>query len=233
VEALAAAPGCEALKSHLCNNCDVLLDLLENAAVKPQLRQGALKALRSLGVTGVEEPAGLFPAAGAAGSMQAAGSYVPEAQAPAARQQFLHEGREIYAWEQSLEEVLVFITAPPGVLASHIACSISSSRLVLGLKGAPPFLSEELAALCLAAESFWNIEGSQITLTLTKARKGETWPSLCKGHGRLDALSEQDVHKRMLLERFQQEHPQFDFSQASMSGSAPDPRSFMGGVGYK
>ena len=30
--------------------------------------------------------------------------------------------------------------------------------------------------------------------------------------------------------RFQEEHPGFDFSGAEFSGSAPDPRKFMGGV---
>jgi len=41
------------------------------------------------------------------------------------------------------------------------------------------------------------------------------------------------VQKKMMLERFAEEHPGFDFSGAEFSGSAPDARAFMGGVKYK
>ena len=66
----------------------------------------------------------------------------------------------------------------------------------------------------------------------------------------LDAFSDAEIRKKMMLERFQEEvsrrgallgaygtllwqHPGFDFSGADFSGAAPDPRSFMGGVSYK
>ena len=35
-----------------------------------------------------------------------------------------------------------------------------------------------------------------------------------------------------MLERFQEEHPGFDFSNAEFNGSIPNPRTFMGGVSY-
>jgi hypothetical protein len=34
----------------------------------------------------------------------------------------------------------------------------------------------------------------------------------------------------MLLERFQAEHPGFDFSGAEVTGAVPDPRTFLGGM---
>ena len=87
-------------------------------------------------------------------------------------------------------------------------------------------------------------------------RKGEPWPAAFKGHGevrktnhftslswlmlqndflilQLDPMASSEVKKQMMLERFQEEHPGFDFSGAEFSGDAPDPRSFMGGVKYK
>jgi hypothetical protein len=171
---------------------------------------------------------------GSSGSGGGGGVSLGAAPAPApsvpGRHVFSHEGRVIYEWEQSLDEVLVYVRPPPGVKASHITCSIKPSQLTLGLKGAPPFLDEPLAAACVAKESFWNFEGGELTLTLTKAKKGETWASLCVGHGALDAAAETEVHKKMLLERFGQEHPGFDFSGAEVSGAVPDPREFMGGV---
>ena len=171
---------------------------------------------------------------GSSGSGGGGGVSLGAAPAPApsvpGRHVFSHEGRVIYEWEQSLDEVLVFVRPPEGVKSAHIACAIKPTHLTLGLKGLPPFLDEDLCAACLAKESFWNFEDGEITLTLTKAKKGETWASVCAGHGALDAAAEAEVHKRMLLERFGQEHPGFDFSGAEVSGAVPDPREFLGGV---
>jgi hypothetical protein len=116
----------------------------------------------------------------------------------ATRLVFRSGGADVYAWEQSLDEVLVFFTPPPGAPAAAFACTITATRVTLGLKGAPPFLDEPLAAACAARESFWNLEPGELTLTLTKARKGETWPCVFVGHGALDAAAEADVHRRAL-----------------------------------
>jgi hypothetical protein len=58
------------------------------------------------------------------------------------------------------------------------------------------------------------------------------WPSVFVGHAPLDPVAIQETNKKMLLQRFGEEHPGFDFSGAEVSGSAPDPRTFMGGVKY-
>jgi len=47
----------------------------------------------------------------------------------------------------------------------------------------------------------------------------------------LDEASTADAQKKLMLERFQAEHPGFDFSNAEFNGSVPDPRTFMGGMG--
>jgi hypothetical protein len=49
----------------------------------------------------------------------------------------------------------------------------------------------------------------------------------------LDPLALQEAQKKVMLERFGEEHPGFDFSGAEFNGMAPDPRTFMGGVSYK
>lgn len=36
-----------------------------------------------------------------------------------------------------------------------------------------------------------------------------------------------------MLERFQEENPGFDFSNAEFNGMVPDPQKFMGGVKYQ
>lgn len=114
-----------------------------------------------------------------------------------------------------------------------IECTISSGHVKLGLKGNPPFLDEDLVSPCIAKDSVWTLDDGSLLITLTKMRKGETWPCVFKGHSGLDAASTTEVQKKMLLERFQEEHPGFDFSGAEINGTVPDPRTFMGGVGYK
>lgn len=44
-------------------------------------------------------------------------------------------GNLVYEWEQSLEELNVFIRPPPGVTAAMIHCVISANHVVLGLRG--------------------------------------------------------------------------------------------------
>lgn len=45
--------------------------------------------------------------------------------------------RVVYEWEQSMEEVNVFITPPPGVTAAQIHCTITTNHVSLGLRGVP------------------------------------------------------------------------------------------------
>ena len=66
-------------------------------------------------------------------------------------------------------------------------------------------------------------------MTLTKSLPGDPWPCALRGH-ESDPTTQQDEQRRLMLERFQTEHPGFDFSGAAFSGEAPNPRTFMGGM---
>ena len=83
-----------------------------------------------------------------------------------------------------------------------------------------------------SSESFWMIEDEELHVLLSKMYKAETWSSACKGHQKLDPLAESEMKKKILLERFQEENPGFDFSGAEVNGMVPDPQKFMGGVKY-
>eukprot|EP00743_Colponemidia_sp_Colp-15_P003072 GILK01003320.1.p1 GENE.GILK01003320.1~~GILK01003320.1.p1 ORF type:complete len:183 (+),score=22.84 GILK01003320.1:52-549(+) len=149
------------------------------------------------------------------------------------RQQFKHNDRVIYEWDQDLNEVNIYINPPPGVRQKDLDIKIEPRRLSVGLRGNPPFLQEEFQGLVKTSESFWMIEDGELHINLQKSAKGETWLAALKGHQALDSFTQSEVQKKLMLERFQEEHPGFDFSGASFSGQAPDPRSFMGGVSYK
>eukprot|EP00747_Dinoflagellata_sp_TGD_P104889 gnl/TRDRNA2_/TRDRNA2_169382_c0_seq2.p1 gnl/TRDRNA2_/TRDRNA2_169382_c0~~gnl/TRDRNA2_/TRDRNA2_169382_c0_seq2.p1 ORF type:complete len:168 (+),score=50.37 gnl/TRDRNA2_/TRDRNA2_169382_c0_seq2:50-553(+) len=148
------------------------------------------------------------------------------------RQQFVYNGRTVYEWEQTLDECHIYIQPPEGVTKHMLDIEIKPNHLKVGLKGNPPFLNEDTCSLCELDASFWMIEDGELHIQLQKARKAETWSSALKGHGQLDMFSEQEVNKKLMLERFQEEHPGFDFSNASFSGQAPSARNFMGGVKY-
>ncbi|CAE7801676.1 Nudcd2 [Symbiodinium sp. KB8] len=138
----------------------------------------------------------------------------------------------------------MYIQPPPGTPSKAIECIIRPESMRLGLKGNPPFLSAEFSSVVVASESFWMIcehrvpgpdavgccADGLLTVNLQKARKGETWAAVFKGHAQLDELSVGEERKALMLERFQAEHAGFDFSGAEFSGAAPDPQTFMGGV---
>ena len=87
-----------------------------------------------------------------------------------------------------------------------------------------------------------------ITIYLQKMAKGMVWDAPLRGHHHhnittshnnnniLDPIALQDVQKSLLLERWQEENPGMDFRDATFNnsgGSIPDPRTYMGGVGYQ
>ena len=87
-----------------------------------------------------------------------------------------------------------------------------------------------MSKICDSDESYWFIEDEELHIILQKAFKGELWPSVFQGHNKVDPLTEQEISKKLLLERFQEEHPGFDFSGAQMNGMVPNAREFMGGI---
>ena len=179
------------------------------------------------------------------------------------RIRFEYDGRLIYEWEQSLEEVNIYINPPPGVTASMIDCNISYNHVKVGLKGAPhPFLDEDTGGTVVVDESMWmmnkmkktankterttstdkgenvntNLPVYELNINLQKAAKGEIWKCALKSkvqelNPTVDPYTEEEMRKKIMLERFQEENPGFDFSQAEFNGNVPDPRSFMGGIG--
>lgn len=131
-----------------------------------------------------------------------------------------------------MEEVRIYIKTPSGVRATHLQVDISPKHFKLGIKGNPPFLDHDFAGVVVADECTWTLQNEELEITLQKMKKAETWPACFVGHATLNSMEQEEVKRSMTLERFQQEHPGFDFSNAEFNGNAPDPREFMGGVKY-
>jgi len=161
-----------------------------------------------------------------------------------------YNGSPVYEWEQKLEDVTIYIPAPP-VPSQEIHCQIYPHHLELGVKSLVQsqkqyFLNEETFGLVDVSESTWYLEdATTLIVYLAKAKKGEVWELALKGNTtvkaesrnskqslQMDPLSKREIQKEMMLERFQEENPGMDFRGAEFNGSVPDPRTFMGGVKY-
>jgi len=151
-----------------------------------------------------------------------------------------YNGRKIYEWEQSLEEVNLYIDAPPSKRASDFQVNIQSKRLSIGLKGNDRmFIDEPTFSKVNTSESSWYLDSNIIHIIMMKVHRGETWEAALlgrhtnddSGDGELvDAITKDKIKQNLMLERFQEENPGFDFRGAKFNGEAPDPRSFLNGI---
>nr|GMD26895.1 nudC domain-containing protein 2 [Ipomoea batatas] len=150
--------------------------------------------------------------------------------APEKQHSFIHNGQKVFEWDQTLEELNIYINLPENVPKKLFYCKIESKHLEVGIKGNPPYLNHDLSNHVKTDCSFWTLEDDIMHVTLQKRDKGQTWSSPIIGQGQLDPYTTDLEQKRLMLQRFQEENPGFDFSQAQFNGNCPDPRSFMGGI---
>ena len=158
-----------------------------------------------------------------------------------------------YTWDQSLEEVDVYIPAPSAdkvtkktVPLFRVQHGKLQMRVIMG-PGITAVFDVALGGHADGSECFWTTDddGATLHIVIGKAIKGEPWTTVF-----LDAVSTQPqaasstdaqmgqipvsdlerARREMLLQRFQEEHPGFDFTDAQVSGTAPDdPMHFMTG----
>jgi len=147
---------------------------------------------------------------------------------------FEHDGHTVYEWEQSLEECNIYIRPPPGVTKHHLDIEITTDRLRIGLKGSDPFIDEATGGAVRVGESFWTLSDGELNVNMQKMLKADMWECALKGvkGGKVDPYTAEQEKKKLMLERFQEEHPGFDFSDAEFNGNVPSAQDFMGGVKY-
>jgi hypothetical protein len=158
---------------------------------------------------------------------------------------FLFNQTKIYSWDQNLDEVNLYIPAPPNQEASSFEIRIEPQRLQVGIRGHDRFfINEETFSKVDTHESSWYLDEDEkeIHIVLIKAHRGQVWDRVLLGidtdeaerkkQDAIDPFLQQKMRKDLLLERFQEEHRGFDFRDAEFNGSVPDPREFLGGVKY-
>ncbi|KAL5699073.1 hypothetical protein ACHQM5_030025 [Ranunculus cassubicifolius] len=125
--------------------------------------------------------------------------------APEKRHSFVHGGQKVFEWDQTLEEVNMYINLPPNVPTKLFYCKIQSKHVELGIKGNPPYLNHDLTCPVKTDSSFWTLEDDIMHITLQKREKGQTWASPILGQGQLDPYATDIEQKRLMLQRFQEE----------------------------
>jgi len=134
-----------------------------------------------------------------------------------------------YTWTQTIDEVHVLINIPPGTRAKDILLDVNEKKLHVSIKSTKEvILQGSLYATVKTKDLIWTLEDNKIDLILVKAIQHQSWSSVIEGEHELDPLTKEEMDKKMMLEKFQSEHPGFDFSGAQFTGQVPkDPANFM------
>ncbi|KAK2197543.1 bifunctional CS domain/NudC family/HSP20-like chaperone [Babesia duncani] len=144
---------------------------------------------------------------------------------------YLFSGGMSYSWEQSFDGVTLSIGIPPGTTKFDVSINFSPNTLDVEIANrgteSPIKFGGQLFSNIDTCESTWTLEKDSCQIYLYKAKPGEVWGFLFKGQEALDPMKLENDRKRLLLERFQLEHPSFDFSDAEINGRIPEPRTFM------
>ncbi|THU51199.1 hypothetical protein C4D60_Mb06t28480 [Musa balbisiana] len=77
--------------------------------------------------------------------------------APDKRHSFSHGGQKVFEWDQTLDEVNIYIDLPANVPKKLFYCKIQSAHIELGIKGNPPYLNHDLACPVKTDSSFWTL----------------------------------------------------------------------------
>ncbi|KAM4675571.1 nudC domain-containing protein 2 [Discoglossus pictus] len=125
------------------------------------------------------------------------------------------------SWYQTMEEVFIEVQVPPGTQAKEIQCKLGSRDITLAVKG-KDILKGRLFDTTITDEGTWTLEDRKlIRIILMKCNRdaGNCWASLLEGEYAADPLVQDEMQKKLTLERFQKENPGFDFSGADISGN--------------
>lgn len=155
-----------------------------------------------------------------------------------ARHAFVSNGATVYEWEQSVDDVTMHLSPPAGVRAADLDICLCSRCVRVGLRhggtgggpAPPPFLCAAPGGQLSPPGCTWTLADGRLEIVLAKARRGEAWSAALAGHAPLDAAAAAADRRTLLLERFQAEHPGFDFRDAAINGDVPDAREYLGGM---
>ncbi|XP_067899996.1 nudC domain-containing protein 2 isoform X2 [Heterodontus francisci] len=110
-------------------------------------------------------------------------------------------------WYQTMEEVFIDVHVPVGTSAKEIKCSLGNKDIALSVKGTE-MLKGKLYDSTVSDEGTWTLEDKkQVCIVLRKSNReaGNCWSSLLEGQYNADPLLQDEMQKKLTLERFQRE----------------------------
>ncbi|KAK4341534.1 hypothetical protein RND71_040035 [Anisodus tanguticus] len=102
---------------------------------------------------------------------------------------------ENYTWGQTLQDVTINVSVPPGTKSRFLAVDVKNNSIKVGLKNQPPIIEEDQ---------------KQVTILMTKRNQSNWWKSLFKNGPEIDTqkaepepsrLSELDLETRSAVEK--------------------------------
>lgn len=75
--------------------------------------------------------------------------------APSERHKFIHAGQVIYEWDQTVDDVNIYVQTPPGLKASMLAVNIQSKKVSIGVKGEKPYIDVRSFAVSRVFRREW------------------------------------------------------------------------------
>lgn len=123
-------------------------------------------------------------------------------------------------WYQTMDEVVVEINVPEGTKSKEVKAKFGGNSLTCSVHNVD--IKGELCNRVITDECLWSLEDRKLVrLVLVKSNKqaDNCWRSLLKGQYEADPSTFDQMEKKLTLQRFQYEHPGFDFSNADISGN--------------
>ncbi|XP_037116860.1 nudC domain-containing protein 2 [Syngnathus acus] len=125
------------------------------------------------------------------------------------------------SWSQTMEEVFIEVNVPPGTSAKEVKCHLGTRDIELNVKGIE-IIKGKFFGATVSDEATWTLEDKcliRIVLMKTNREAGNCWSSLLEGEYSANAWVQDQMQRKLTLERFQRENPGFDFSGAEISGN--------------
>ncbi|XP_075458032.1 nudC domain-containing protein 2 isoform X2 [Ascaphus truei] len=126
-------------------------------------------------------------------------------------------------WYQTMEDVFIEVEVPPGTQAREIQCKLGSRDIALAVQGRD-ILKGKLFDSTITDEGTWTLEDRKlIRIILMKSNRNAAncWASLLEGEYSADPLVQDQMQKKLTLERFQREVPEKE--------KQPEPHLFQDG----
>ncbi|XP_071480447.1 nudC domain-containing protein 2-like isoform X1 [Diadema antillarum] len=123
-------------------------------------------------------------------------------------------------WYQTVDEVVVEINVPEGTRSKEVKANFGITSLSVSVANVN--IQGTLYDKVIPDECLWSLEDRKLVrLVLVKSHRHaeNCWKSLLKGQYEADPMTFDRMEKKLTLQRFQYQHPGFDFSNADISGN--------------